>query len=302
MIVKFLVVADLHGRIPKIHDTDFDAIICPGDICGDDIRPYVKEWIKATSKNVEEGKKEYAKFEDFCPKWKITYFDWKSRRQGRKVLKYLDSFNKPVFVVPGNWDQSPHQDGIGSLMKGHSKDGWSKVKKGFKNIQDIEYTSTTFKEITLIGHGSTSAPEVMKRPLKKDYKDSHKSFDRSMKRYKFFSKIDKKLRKHFDKVDSKLSILLTHNVPYGTKLDKIHAPGTYAHKTHAGSILAKNLIKDYQPLLCIGGHIHEGFGKVKIRKTLAINAGFGGDLNTIISIDTDKKKVIGIEFIGENQW
>ena len=34
-MVKFLILADLHGRKPEIYSTNFDVIIAPGDFCCD---------------------------------------------------------------------------------------------------------------------------------------------------------------------------------------------------------------------------------------------------------------------------
>ncbi len=36
MYMRFLIVGDLHGQMPKIHFKEFDAIIAPGDFCPDE--------------------------------------------------------------------------------------------------------------------------------------------------------------------------------------------------------------------------------------------------------------------------
>ena len=86
------------------------------------------------------------------------------------------------------------------------------------------------------------------------------------------------------------TILLTHNVPYNTKLDKILEKDSFAYGKHYGSVIAKEFCKKYQPLVCIGGHMHDTYGKVKIGKTTAINAGFGGKVNTLLEIRDGKIK------------
>jgi Icc-related predicted phosphoesterase len=40
-----------------------------------------------------------------------------------------------------------------------------------------------------------------------------------------------------------------------------------------GSTAVRRLIEEYQPLLSLHGHIHEGKGTTRIGKTLSINAG-----------------------------
>ena len=61
-------------------------------------------------------------------------------------------------------------------------------------------------------------------------------------------------------------IFLSNNALYKTKLDKINNPKSNVHGKHFGSTIAKNIIKKFQPILCISDHIHEGYGKTKIGK------------------------------------
>ncbi len=63
------------------------------------------------------------------------------------------------------------------------------------------------------------------------------------------------------------TILLIHNPPKNTKLDKIDAG------VHVGSQLIKEFIEKNQPLAVISGHIHESFAIDTIGKTIAINPG-----------------------------
>jgi len=46
-----------------------------------------------------------------------------------------------------------------------------------------------------------------------------------------------------------------------------------AYKSHKGSFLTREMIKKYQPLICISGHIHESYGIKKLGKTIVINSG-----------------------------
>ena len=98
--MKILVVGDLHGQKPKIYFKDFDAIIAPGDFCSDGHRKYIFE---ALRRNIENPKKK-VKFEDIVGKSKAKKMENKSIKDGLNILKFLNSFKVPVFVVPGNWE------------------------------------------------------------------------------------------------------------------------------------------------------------------------------------------------------
>lgn len=296
--MRLLIIGDLHGSMPKIHTRRFDAVLAPGDFCGDDIRPYIKRWVKART---DLGADHSLPFEHFCPKDKQKELHKKSLEKGRKVLEKLNSLNKPVFLVPGNWDPTMHLDGMknyGEKSAVEEKD-WETLKEGLDNLIDIEFKKASWNGIDIIGHGSTSAPEPLE-PRPKDMFKTRKEQSEYVQRVKFFTKIYKKLDL-FMKKTSRPVILLTHNVPYNTKLDKVDAPGTYAHNKHYGSRLARRLIEENEPLLCVGGHIHEGYGKTRIKTTVCINAGFGGDVNTIVEIDPRRQKIVKIDFLGKNK-
>lgn len=62
-------------------------------------------------------------------------------------------------------------------------------------------------------------------------------------------------------------ILVSHVPPYNTKVDKLH------NGKHVGSTAIRAIIEQYQPDLCITGHIHEAKGKDMIRKTPIYNHG-----------------------------
>lgn len=62
-------------------------------------------------------------------------------------------------------------------------------------------------------------------------------------------------------------ILLSHQPPANTVNDKV------SDLMHVGSNSIRNFIEDYQPLLCLCGHIHEGIGTDKIGNTQTLNPG-----------------------------
>ena len=99
--MRFLILGDLHGKEPKIFYSDFDAIISPGDFCSDNLRKYMFKSLKENTKN-STNVPWYKSIGEKKAKELIK----ESISDGRKVLKKLNSFNVPVYIVPGNWDQS----------------------------------------------------------------------------------------------------------------------------------------------------------------------------------------------------
>lgn len=62
-------------------------------------------------------------------------------------------------------------------------------------------------------------------------------------------------------------ILVSHVPPFNTQIDKLH------NGKHVGSTAIRSIIEQYQPDLCISGHIHEAKGKDMIRNTPIYNHG-----------------------------
>lgn len=114
-----------------------------------------------------------------------------------------------------------------------------------------------------------------------------------------------KLRERIDRMiadipDMKRAIFNFHAPPYGSNLDEAPALDEdmkYLHGGRAmrpvGSRAVRESIVDYQPLLSLHGHIHEGKGTVRLGKTLAVNPGSSyeeGVLQGAI-LDVDPKKL-----------
>ena len=111
--------------------------------------------------------------------------------------------------------------------------------------------------------------------------------------------LEKHLRELCAKVKNQETAIYNFHVPpYGYSLDlcpKLDENLTMAadEKIHAGSLGAKAVIEQYQPLLGLHGHIHESRGAQKAGRTLLINPGSEyseGILKGVI-IMLDKKKI-----------
>jgi Icc-related predicted phosphoesterase len=95
-------------------------------------------------------------------------------------------------------------------------------------------------------------------------------------------------------IESKLGsdkpiILVCHQPPFKTKNDRI------INGIHVGSKIIRRFIENYQPIICLTGHIHEGKGIDSIGKCQIINPGpyknghyatieFTGEQSPVISL------------------
>jgi Icc-related predicted phosphoesterase len=259
--MKILAIGDFHGDFPKsinklIEKEKIDFVVSNGDFF-----PfwYRKLWFKhCYTKNVNLweviGKKKYKEY------------ILKDLKAGEKSIKSLNELPVPVYTVVGNLDYARLNDSL-DLNKYYKKHGgklkswdwdeqdfFSKIIKKYRNIKRIDYSSTKFGDYVLIGaYGGTNPGEPESSIFKKYYKKLANIF----------------LRNRGEKI-----IFVSHNVPNNTKLDKI---GKHAHKLvrgkHYGSILVKKTIMKFQPMVHIGGHIHEGRGVQKVGRTVCVNPG-----------------------------
>ncbi|MCH7850285.1 MAG: metallophosphoesterase [Nanoarchaeota archaeon] len=303
--MRILVIGDLHGRKPRIPTKNFDCMVVVGDVCDDrGIAPLYNAWFGELKKNPELDFEELAA-KKLRSKKRLGVLEKRSLKRGAEIMKYLDSFEKPIFMVAGNWDQSYGKDKIGKtnknkylssinrynsrLLKGKIN---SKLIGGLKNVRDCMYNCYEFSGINFIGYGLSSSPEVA---------DKKNGFTRkqvgNLKRA--IKKIDDKLSKVYkSRKNRKLfTFFISHNIPYNTKLDIINNPKSYVHKKHMGSKIARDFCIKFQPEICVGGHIHECQGKDKIGKTLVVNTGFGPKSTVLVEINVKKKKIKKVEFI-----
>lgn len=295
-MVKFLIIGDLHGQKPKIYFKDFDAIIVPGDIASDaGVRPHLKAWFKALKEGSSVGDSDKFIISQIGKK-KFMKLEVDSLKVGKKILKYLSSFGKPVFLVPGNWDSSygptkvkeihksdyNYQRYFLDLMLGRETN--KALKSGIKNLYDCQFKLHKFDGVNIIGYGLSSHPEgrgLERSKIKKQVRVLKKSY----------KKIHDLLSKEYAKRNKgSPTVFLSHNVPYRTKLDKIKNKDSPMNGRHYGSTVAREFCQRYQPLICIGGHMHEHFGKDKIGKTVVANVGFGPYVNTLLEIEDGKIK------------
>ena len=265
--MRVLAIGDFHGKAPTflprvIKKENPDLIVSPGDFCAFYERAL---FFKYSYEN-------QLPLELFIGNKRAIEYTKRDIASGRKVIRYLKKVNIPVITVMGNVDPAKYGD-IGSVMERESKifrkyklHQLFKKEEG-KNFKIIDFQAKNLKDYVFIGSHKGSYPGYL--PKRKSWSDHKKKYQE----YK------KKLAKLFSKNRGKPIIFLSHNTPYNTSLDLVR--DKKAHKrallTHKGSFLTKEMIKKYQPLLCICGHMHENQGMQKIGKTLVINPGAACD-------------------------
>lgn len=274
--MKILVVGDCHGVKPVIDEEaeEADVILATGDICGDS-----DKMRNAMFQAMDTEKMWY----DILGRQEAEKAVKKSLEKGEKVLEYLDSFNKPVFLVPGNWDWNGEEEGWKFLEENR----FQEIVDDYRNIHNINRESMQDSNFCYIGYGPCPGPEVPQ--YEDDKPEDPGEMDEIRKNYeKDLDEIGKLFEKSKNPV-----IFLSHNVPHDTSLDRIENPESPADGRHYGSLVVKELIEEKSPVLSAAGHMHEGFGEEKIGETLAINAG----LHSTVMVEIQGSEIVEKEFM-----
>lgn len=219
-------------------------------------------------------------------------------RRAENSLKKLNKVHVPVFTVLGNIDW-PEGDDIADMPKKREKsmpnyDNENRlaiILKKYKNIHRFDYSYLKFLGYIFIGMRGHSAPGKVKS-----------------KAFRKHKKILEKLFKRFSKENQENRVIfVSHNIAHNTKLDKLsikaekfalkHFGGKNKiikqRKRHYGSKMARRIIDKYKPLLHLGGHIHESWGKDKLGKTILVNPGAVHEgKGAIIELECGKVKKI----------
>jgi Icc-related predicted phosphoesterase len=145
------------------------------------------------------------------------------------ILQKLISLKKPVYCVPGNHD--PYE--ILDIFTDYGI--------------NLHYSINKNHGIQFMGFGGARTPfNTLFEPTEEETKDA-------------LNKMHKKIKGKF--------ILVTHNPPKDTKIDKISSG------EHVGSQTIKDFIIKSKPLLLITAHIHEAAGVDSIGPTTIFNPG-----------------------------
>jgi Icc-related predicted phosphoesterase len=286
--MKILAIGDFHGKFPRkfeklIKKEKIDVVISNGDYPP---FSYRKLWFKHCYGT------DFFLWE-FVGMTKYRKLVMDDHKKGEVALKGLNKLPVPVYTVLGNIDWSASDDisdmnsSSGKTRKNNfpnfdRKDSFAKRLDKYKNIIRFDYKAVKFQDYVFIGMRGGSFPgDVMSKAFRK-----HRA------------KLDKLFKNYSKENKNRKVIFISHNVPYNTKLDKITSidADPSVRGKHYGSKLARRVINAYQPVISIGGHIHEGFGKQKLKKTLAINTGSAHEGKAAI-IDISMKGKIKVKFV-----
>jgi Icc-related predicted phosphoesterase len=254
--MKILVVGDCHGEKPEIEDAaeKADVILAVGDICGDSDR--MRDAMFASMDSEKE-------WYDVLGREEARDAVERSLEEGEKVLEYLDSFNTPVFVVPGNWDWNGEEESWEFLAENR----FQELVEKFSSIHNINGESFRDSDLCYIGYGPCPGPEV---PQHDDEKPENREEMEEIRHE--YRRQRQEIEELFQEAEKPV-IFLSHNVPHETSLDRIENPDSPADGRHYGSMVVKDMIEKFQPALNAAGHMHEGYGQEKVEETLALNAG-----------------------------
>ena len=271
--MKFLIIGDLHGNRPKIYFKEFDAIIAPGDFCSDALRTVMFQALQLRLKDPTSK----VMWWELISRRKARAMIDKSRADGRKILEYLNTLGVPVYILPGNWDWTKDPESKFDYLR---QDHWKFLIKGLNNIHDMHMRFLDIGKYQLIGHGITSGPEYPQ------HKEELARFTKAQLTHKKkkYDLLHKQVATLFRKA-TKPVIFLSHNVPFNTPIDMILDTRSPRYGLHFGSLLAREMIDKYQPLVCVGAHMHEHFTSHQMDKTTAINAGFGSNVNILMELE-----------------
>ncbi len=274
--MRLLAIGDFHGTFPRkfeklIKKERIDLVVSNGDLFP---FHYRKLWFEHCY-----GKK--TELWEAIGKAKTRELIEKDLRLGEVALRKLNKLSVPVLTVLGNIDHMGAAYNDQYSAKTWGKSGWKWYDQNFmlpflkkySHIKRFDYSAIQFGDYVLIGaRGGTSPGQVKSVSYKK-----HKKM------------LDVLFRNH----EKENIIFVSHNVPHNTKLDKI---GMKAHVRvrgkHYGSKLVRRTIDKWQPLVHIGGHIHEGRGMQKLGKTTCVNPGAAHEGEAaIITLDEKRVKV-----------
>lgn len=273
--MDILVVGDCHGEKPEIPQKDYDLVLAVGDICGgtEEMRQHMfdsrgtdSEWYETIGE--EKAREEVEK----------------SLQEGKKILERLDELDAPVLVVPGNWDWNSEMYPEWDYLQG---DAFADMVAEFGNVHMVDMESFDVGEIKVIGYGPCSSPEL---PQYEDDEPETPEEREEMKQE--YREIKSRLQELLDDSDKPV-VLVSHNVPQGTILDRIDNKDSPVHGRHYGSVIVRELLNHQNLFLSVAGHIHEGQGVEEVDGVTCMNTG----LNNVAEIRVEEGKVESADFL-----
>ena len=246
--MRIFACGDFHGTVPEkfrkiARSCDF--VLCTGDTANRDKERqlYFKNW-----KALHDGHDLF----EFITKEKYRQLLIKTVKSIVPVIKKLDKWDVPVIIIYGNGDFTKER--LKHYFKGldmpKNLPRFEQVVKKTRNINFFPDAVVDFDEkyqIITFGCPADDVPDEVEIMM---------------------------LRQLFkQRLKNKKIIFLTHEPPYGTKIDMAKYGPAKGH--HIGSKSIAWAIKKYKPALNICGHIHESPGISRLGKTICVNTGYG---------------------------
>ncbi len=163
---------------------------------------------------------------------------------GRRVVGYLASFGRPVLLIPGNTD----------FYRETGRYTYRRMIR-MKGVVDINHEAVGLGDVFVVGYGGTSGPESPEVDLE--------GFELL---YSYYASI-------MESVDPRRTVFVSHVPPFGSGLDLISNRKSPLSGYHVGSVLVREIIRDFRPKLVVSGHVHESHGRKRMGKTTVINIG-----------------------------
>jgi len=177
----------------------------------------------------------------------ITFSGKKDK--AKKVFNAIENINKNIYAQIGNMDYQVINDYLDEA-------GYNIHATGKEILPDLGIIGTGYSSLSPFNTPSEVEDKQLGIWLKQAYD----------------------MIKHL-----KQFIMVTHDPPFGTKLDRIE------DGTHVGSRAVLDFVKQYQPPVLLCGHIHESKGFDMIGKTKAVNPGMLSEgTYAIITYDNGK--------------
>ena len=271
--MKILVVGDCHGVKPDLPNREYDLVLAVGDICGG-----TEEMRQAMFGSKEGGEEWYSAMGEDKAREEVK----RSLEDGREILDMLDGVDAPVYLVSGNWDWNQQMYPDWEFLQDQP---FRSMVEEFGSVNLIDHQKAEISDYDIIGYGPVSAPEV---PQYED--DSPEDEDELEEMRRDYRDTRKELR---SLIGDKPVILLSHDVPHDTSLDRIDNEDSPAHGRHYGSMVVRDLLEEEKVFLNIAGHIHEGKGTEEIDGVRCMNTG----LNQLAEIVVEDGEVREMEFI-----
>jgi len=256
--MRLLAIGCFHGKFPKglkryVRANGIDAVLALGDFPGERLRSYEQSFVLMR-------KNEYSFYvfqEATASSKRFKKLKKLDGEDGVKILKRLDSLGIPVFVIHGNHDETRRDPWFagGSMLL-------EDVVRKLKNMTYLDYAKSNVGGYDLVFLGC-------KYPnMRGDERGSARK-----KKLRVRKEERSKLVKLI--MDPRKTIIVAHQPPYMTKLDRVNDKRVPGYGHHFGDDVLRLVIEKKKPALVLCAHFHENQGTQKIGKTLVVCTGYG---------------------------